>query len=60
MRQTSKPQEFEQMASGYRLEIERMPSEVLDVGRGHLENMMVITESGVEVLNKVPFEEDML
>ena len=30
MRQTTKPKEFEKMASGYRLEIERMQSEVLD------------------------------
>lgn len=28
MRQTTQPKEFEKMASGYRLEIERMQSEV--------------------------------
>jgi hypothetical protein len=30
MRRTTRPKEFEKMASGYRLEIERMQSEVLD------------------------------
>lgn len=30
------------------------------VGGGHLENMMAITETGVEVLNRVPFEGEML
>ncbi len=30
MRQTALPKEFEKMASGYGLEIERMQSEVLD------------------------------
>lgn len=30
MRQTTRPGEFEAMASGYRLEIEKMQSEVLD------------------------------
>lgn len=29
MRQTTSPREFEKMASGYRLEIERMQTEVL-------------------------------
>ncbi|GMU26259.1 MAG: hypothetical protein AMXMBFR16_11640 [Candidatus Uhrbacteria bacterium] len=30
MRQTARPQEFELVTSGYRLEIERMQAEVLD------------------------------
>jgi hypothetical protein len=30
IRQTARPEEFESMASGYRLEIERMQAEVLE------------------------------